>query len=373
MDGQCTVKNTDLSDLAANVTRLSRLLTRERDSLPAAYLNDPGLRRAYQAYFLLPNLQKIQVLLSELALHSNGPATSSRLRVLDLGCGPGTSLLGALEFFSRRKNPPKLELVGLDQVSGNLEIAREVVAASSGAHLLASPVATIRSSIENALPHLTGTFDLVIFSNVLNELFPRDAQRIGKCINLVQEFLARLLAPDGTCIVIEPALRETSREMLMLRDGLLDQGLTVFAPCLYRGPCPALVNPKDWCHEDIPWDPPASILELDRLTGLRKDSLKFSYLLLRKDRSTLSDISGEQCFRVVSEPLVSKGKVEYFICGQSGRKLVTRLDKDRTAENDAFTGLQRGDVARFVDLIDEEKRYKVGKETSVNLIRRIGI
>jgi hypothetical protein len=153
--------------------------------------------------------------------------------------------------------------------------------------------------------------------------------------------------------------------MLEVRDALLSSGFSVYSPCLEGGKCPALVNPKDWCHEDLAWEPPDIIQEIDRLTGLRKDSLKFSYLVLRKDTLSLSDVFGQNVFRVVSEPLVSKGKREFFICGPGGRRMCTRLDKDRTSLNQAFERLKRGDVVTFERLLDEGKRFKVGKETVV--------
>jgi ribosomal protein RSM22 (predicted rRNA methylase) len=181
------------------------------------------------------------------------------------------------------------------------------------------------------------------------------------------DIMTRLLADDGSLIIIEPALRETSREMLEVRDRMQGEGFHVYAPCLCRGKCPALANPKDWCHEDIPWDPPAVIKELDRLTGLRKDSLKFSWLILRKDSRSLCDVHGKDVFRVVSEPLVSKGKREFYLCGSEGRRLVTRLDKDETAQNQAFGKINRGSVVHFEGLVNEGKRYKVGKGTGVSV------
>jgi ribosomal protein RSM22 (predicted rRNA methylase) len=206
---------------------------------------------------------------------------------------------------------------------------------------------------------------VIILSNVMNELFARDERRTEKRVSILNTILKRSLTDDGSCIIIEPALRETSREMLEVRDGLVEQGFHVYSPCLISGKCPALANTKDWCHEDIPWDPPALVKEIDKLTGLRKDSLKFSYLVLRKDRLSLKDVSRENSFRVVSEPLVSKGKREFYVCGAAGRQLVTRLDKDATPGNDFFGYLQRGNVVRFERLIDEGKRFKVGKETAV--------
>jgi len=68
---------------------------------------------------------------------------------------------------------------------------------------------------------------------------------------------------------------------------------------------------------------------------------------------------------VVSEPLVSKGKIEYYLCGAGERKLVMRQDKNTTPENEPFGSLQRGNLISFERLIDEGKRFKVGKETAV--------
>jgi hypothetical protein len=68
---------------------------------------------------------------------------------------------------------------------------------------------------------------------------------------------------------------------------------------------------------------------------------------------------------VVSEPLVSKGKREFYVCGAAGRRLVTRLDKDATPGNEAFGSLQRGNLASFEGWIDESTRFKVVKVTAV--------
>lgn len=363
------LSHAELKTLAANVARLSVLLTRERDSLPAAYLKDKGLREAYEAYYLPSNLRKIQAPLVELALHPGNLFGNNTLRVLDLGCGPGTAMLGVLDFFAAGKKRPRLEFTAVDHVAENLKMAEELFTAFKSASDLDLSLKTVRSTIEQA-PHLReAAFDLIIFSNVLNEIFIHEEARIARRTVLVADLLNRFLADDGSCIMIEPALRETSRELLEVKDGLLEQGFRIYAPCLCHAKCPALANPKDWCHADLAWDPPADIQALDKLTGLRKDSLKFSYLILRKDGRSLSALYGENAFRVVSEPLVSKGKTEFYICGEPGRRLVARLDKDANAQNESLGKLQRGDIISFERLIDEGKRYKVGKETGVRRLQ----
>jgi ribosomal protein RSM22 (predicted rRNA methylase) len=356
----------ELRSLAADVTRISTLLTRERECLPEAYLKDEGLRKAYGAYYLPSNLSKIHKPLLEMSLHPRGLFTKEKLRVLDIGAGPGTASLGVLTFFSQRKLKPRLEFTAVDHVAGNLRMAESLFRSAGRDHQIEFTLKTVLSGIADlAAAAVPGHFDAIILSNVMNELFVGDRARIDKRMVLLNDLLKSSLSDDGNCIVIEPALRETSREMLDVRDGMVKQGFHIYSPCLVSANCPALLNPKDWCHEDIPWDPPAIVKEIDKLTGLRKDALKFSYLVLRKDSHSLADACGPGSFRVVSEPLVSKGKIEFYLCGAGERKLVTRLDKDATRGNELFGALKRGNLVNFKRLMDEGKRFKVVKETAV--------
>jgi len=354
------------ASLAEDVARLSRLLTRERDDLPHAYLRDQGLRKAYLTYYLPPNLAKIQVPLRELSLHPADLLAKERLQVLDLGTGPGTAVLGIREFFRKRGSGQHLEFTAVDQVGENLKEAEALFRETGGGTDSRATLTTVRSGIEAIAGRSGGPFDIIVLSNVLNEMFLRDPDRIGKRTELVRNIMERLLAADGSCIIIEPALQETSRDLLMVRDGIVDGGSNVYAPCLVQGHCPALVNPKDWCHEDRRWDPPEVVRELDEATGLRKDSLKFSYLILRKDSRSFADVCGTASFRVVSEPLPSKGKLELYLCGKEGRRLATRLDKDASIANGPFERLQRGDIVRIEGMVIEERRFRIMKESLVN-------
>ncbi len=358
----------ELKTLAADVARLSRLLTKERGNLPAAYLKDHGLRTAYRRYFLPANAGKIHTPLRELAIHPKNLLSKERLRILDIGTGPGTALLGVMEFFGGQAQKPSLEFIAVDHVVENLMEAEALFQEYRNEHYINAALHTVKSSVERLEHHLEGRFDIIVLSNVLNELAARDEERIARRTGILKNILSRFLAEDGSCVIIEPALHETSREMLLVGDGLLDEGFHVYAPCLTGEKCPALVDPKDWCHEDRPWDPPEIIKEIDSRIGLRKDSLKFSYLVLRRDVLSLADVYGERALRVVSEPLVSKGKIEFYVCGPGGRRRVTRLDKDRTPLNGPFENLRRGDIVRFDGVMDEGKRLKTGKETSVALL-----
>ncbi len=356
----------ELKALAADVARLSSLLTRERENLPDAYLKDKRLRQAYLLYFVPSNLAKIHLPLRELSLHPKGILSKEQLRILDVGSGPGTATLGALDFFSQQGKRPLLQFTAVDQVGENLKDAENLFRSRRDRTGINASLRTIRSEVEKAMDRLAGDrYDIIVLSNVMNELFHGNEDRIAKRTLFLKNILSRLLAPEGSCIIIEPALRETSRELLMVRDGLLEEGFSLYAPCFGNVKCPALANPKDWCHEDVPWDPPEIVKEIDSRIGLRKDSFKFSYLVLRKDGLSLADIHGGDSFRVVSEPLVSKGKIEFYLCGKGERRLIMRLDKNKTPSNQTFEELRRGRIVAFEGLIEEEKRLKVGKDTGV--------
>ena len=356
---------TELKALAANVARLSGLLTRERETLPAEYLKDEGLRRAYVLYFLLSNLYKIHIPLRELSLHPSNLLSKERLRILDIGSGPGTAILGIMDFFSAKEKRPVLEFTAIDHVKENLRDSEALFGLLRERVSMAATLKTIKSSVEMVASFPKGPYDIIVLSNILNEVAHSDEDRTSKRVAILKTVISDLLAADGSCIIIEPALRQTSRDMLEVRDGLLDEGFCIYSPCLMGEKCPALQNPKDWCHEDIPWEFPEIIREVDGLIGLRKDSLKFSYLVIRKDGLSIKDIYGDSSFRVVSESLVSKGKVEFYVCGKEGRRLVTRLDKDKGIKNKAFEDLRRGDMVGFEAVIDEGKRLRVGKDTNV--------
>ncbi len=364
--GENSASSTDLNELSAHVSRLSGLLTRDREALPEAYLKDPGMRQAYLRYFVPANIGKIHLPLRELSLHPKGLLRRDRLRVLDLGSGPGTALLGMLEFFSRQEHRPKLDCTALDQVGENLKDAGRLFAEWRGSTGMDASLRTLRSGVEQAATRLAGErFDILILSNALNELFHGRDERIEERRSVLRTLLDQLMDRQGSCIIIEPALRETSREMLEVVCGLPAENVRFYSPCPAEGLCATLENARDWQHEEVPWDPPPIVRDVDRRTGLRKDALKFSYVVLRTDASCITDVHGRDAWRVVSEPLLSKGKAEFYLCGSEDRRLAVRLDKDRSDANQDFGCLQRGDFVLFEGVLDEGKRLKVVKETKV--------
>jgi hypothetical protein len=209
-----------------------------------------------------------------------------------------------------------------------------------------------------------GPFELIVMANSLNELWRDARDPIGSRTAFVRGLLD-LLVPHGSLMILEPALRGTSRDFHQVRDRLLEAGAcTIYSPCLHDGPCPALVKADDWCHEERPWTPPAIVSEIDEVVGFIKDALKFSYVILRKDGETIVPRRPD-VFRVVSELREMKGEKRAWLCNETGRPEVGRQDRLRSESNAAVDEWHRGAIVRISEIVRKERK---GKESTVGRI-----
>ena len=354
------------------VRRLSALFTVGRGDLKHDYWADPVLRRAYLQYFLPVTVAKVAALLQELP-----PLPSRALHVLDVGSGPGAGALAFLDHVLQGGDRAweRSEVVAVDRSREVLRDAEFLWSQVATSHP-DRPVGTFRHvtlDLErpgSRAPWKGRVFDLIILSNSVNELFRASADPIARRARLMEHLLSAL-AGDGTLVILEPALRGITRELHQVRDRILAGGhATVYSPCLHDRPCPALVHPDDWCHEERPWSPPAVVREIDAQVGFIKDALKFSFLLLRKDGRTIVD-RAPVVHRVVSELMEMKGEQRAWLCNETGRQLVGRLDKARSDANRAFDDWHRGAIVR-VDQIERHGHVgRIGNEAQAEVIRPV--
>lgn len=275
--------------------RLHEGLVGERALVGEAYLADPALRAAY-AEDLAP---RTRAALQRVFAQLDWPPVR---RVLDLGAGTGAAGEAARARFGA------VELVSVDRVPGPGILAADL-------------------SRPGRPPGVEGRFELIVAAHLLNELAPRltVAERAARVAGWCDE----LMAEGGSLVLVEPALRETSRALLEIRDRLVARGLFVAAPCFWQGPCPALARDRDWCHDAAP---PAAA---------GRSRVDFSYLVLRRTGVPASDPG---LFRVVSDRLEEKGRLRLFGCGPAGRLALVRLTRERSAANAPLDRLERGSV-----------------------------
>lgn len=249
------------------------------------------------------------------------------LRILDLGAGLGAMTWGIL----RALGTTTAEALLVDEDAEALKIAA-AIGRERGGPTLTTRVGTVEQ-------YADAKADIAVLGQVLSELAPRAEPSVR--LEAQAKIVMRVLANADTVVIIEPALRDRTRHLHALRDRLLAAGAHVHAPCLHSKPCPALAAEGDWCHEDLAdIDLPDWVTPIARAAGLRWQGLTFSYLVLRKDPKHRPPAIGIR-FRVTSDLLRSKGKVELYACCESGeRPRIRRLER----EGSELDELERGDV-----------------------------
>jgi len=303
------------------------------------------------------------------------------LSVLDVGAGLGATTWGVVRALEAAGGVGTVEVTWIDSDGRALEVASAIARAREGKGAIAVRAKTVQRAAAGAFDDLP-TFDLVLVGQVLSELDvgAADPVRVERHAKLLATWLERRVAPNGSLVVVEPALRDRSRHLHRVRDVLVASGATVFAPCLHAAACPALARETDWCHEDLDVDLPGWLVPIARAAGLRREGLTFSYLVLRKDGATLASSfevpATATRLRVVSGAIPTKGKLEAFLCGEldrDGARLVARartmrLDRDRSPTNAAWDSLSRGDVLT-VDPAPALDRARIGRDGSVELYK----
>jgi len=186
---------------------------------------------------------------------------------------------------------------------------------------------------------------------------------------MVKTLLPRLTA-SGRLLFIEPASMAPSRDLLLLRNQLLSEGLFMEAPCLFNHDCPALEKDNDTCHMDFRWSPPAFLKNSIKLAGFQKKELKMTYFIFRTQ--PVSAIPDQQVFRIVSDKMLSKnGKIRFIGCHKEGRVSLSLHPSELQAGNQVFLNLKRGDLIKITDLEKTENGFKLHTYSSVKILNRL--
>jgi ribosomal protein RSM22 (predicted rRNA methylase) len=349
------------------ITERTALYTTEREGLRAAARDDmPSTDLAARSLFFgVADAAKISIPLHELAGRNLLPPGES-WRILDLGAGGGAMGLGLLSYAADHHPGLSVQIDAVDLDDKALAIYSEAIARAGESSMDLGAV-EIRTHASSALDFTIAAsdYDLIILGSMLNEL--SESERTTLASGAMQGVNAA-----GALIIIEPALRETSRALHRVRDSLIEGRATIFAPCTRAAaPCPALSDERDWCHEDRAGVLPDRARQMAQSTGLRDGGLKFSYLVARHGGEPLVQTEGEElALRVVSQPQRGKGQRECFACSECGRQRVRLLKRNRNSGNRLFDRAKRGDVLLTTRAcMSEGERHDVARDQPVTLCR----
>ena len=341
----------DTRATADAVSAVSQVYTRERAtmaSLDSALTGgskrfDKRALLARAGFFWPRDLPKVFGPLDALQTWNLAPQRET-LRVLDVGAGLGATSFGLARWLRVRGLPvQQLRVTALEQSESALRGFGAFVRALADLPDELVPIELTARAEDLRTMRTSDKFDLVLFGFVLNELFldQPEVERTQRRAELLCQASERL-APAGAIIVLEPALKPTTRELMHLRDVLVARAAAPFvvAPCLHTRACPMLPSERDWCHQELPYALPPKLAEVARAAQLRYEGLRYASLVLRN--SERPHDQDEHLYRIVSDRLASKGKLELLACGTPRYQKFTRLERHESAENEAFGAAERG-------------------------------
>jgi SAM-dependent methyltransferase len=204
------------------------------------------------------------------------------MTILDVGSGPGVVPLAIADFYSRLDDA-QATIYSIERSEEHIEAftyLRDTLVPKGGRVSIKPPIKTdIRSMDSTRLPE---KIDLVIFSNVLNELPDATVDTRADIVTRISE----RLAPDGSILIVEPADEENATRMRTLTIALQKKGLSIFSPCsfIWGSTCTA---PRCWSFETTPAIKLTRLMETlahceDSYRYVNTD-IKYSYAVLRKD------------------------------------------------------------------------------------------
>jgi len=233
----------------------------------------------YLAYHFPVYFMQARHLLAELARDG---LLKQEMTTLDLGTGPGVIPL-AIEDFWMCLDTARATVYSVERSKEHVEafgdLARSIATKDPQVTIEPPREADITSPRDVPLPD---SVDLMIFSNVLNELANLP---VAARADIVMEYANRL-APDGTILIIEPAEEATSTGLRVLALALKKRGLSIYAPCTFVWGTNCTPD-RCWSFQTAPSIRPTRIMNTlaacnEPFRYVNTD-IKYSYVMLRKD------------------------------------------------------------------------------------------
>jgi len=273
----------DSQKLAESVKKLSDyFIQNPQGSTP---WHESWAQIAYLAYFLPLNHARVQAVVKEAHTQSFFEGLD---RVIDFGSGFGTA---------------SLALTGHFQKFTLIEKAKDIC---SRFDFLPREQSTW---FDKAPSFVQQQSSLAVFSYSLTEL--TDLPPWAKQMEAL--------------MILEPSTQQDGRKLLELRQKLIDNGYSLWAPCTHQGRCPLLIQSKtDWCHDRIHFEMPKWYASLEQHLPMKNRTLTTSYLLARKKKAPAR---ASNLARTVGDRLEEKGKDRQMFCRGEEREFLAWMHK----------------------------------------------
>lgn len=315
------------------------------------YFQDPDLLGAYLLYQWQIHYQQGLSILGEL------PNTPKR--VLDVCSGPAPFAFAALRHGAQ-------EVYAADQSLQALQLGAEV------AGRYGMPLTIRRWNCHRQLIQVEGSFDLITLGHCLEELFPTSMLHWQEKQQTFIDMLIGKLTPQGFLVIVESSFPEANRRLLTLRDRLVEKGVPVQAPCVWKGECPALKTPNSPCFAQRELEKSFFIKEIQRAVGINLSSLKMTYVIFRNPKAGWPELPQRKFYRVISPPVESYQGKRFYLCGTDGKKTLGTRIEDHPADSRAFDFLKRGELISVEDALETTHGMDIVEDTKVRIDAALG-
>jgi len=220
-----------------------------------------------------------------LAMLARDGLLKKTMTVLDAGTGPGVVPLAIAEFYSRLDGA-RATVFSVERSEEHIEafmFLREQCTHKGAPASIKPPARADITTVDPA--QIPQQVDLLVFSNVLNELIDHSLEQRA---DLVMRFAERL-SPDGTILIVEPAEEITSTQLRILSLALKKRGLTIHSPCSFVWGTNCTPD-RCWSFVTAPSIMPTRLMETlaacEEPFRYVNTDIKYSYVVLRKDGKT---------------------------------------------------------------------------------------
>jgi ribosomal protein RSM22 (predicted rRNA methylase) len=360
-DGQAIPQDL-VKSYIAHAKKLSTLFTKDRQHINSKYFHKKENRYAYIFYFHISSFMRTYHVINEMVRHGIWPQKADTF--MDLGAGSGGALW-ALGMYAHQNKFPIKQVYALDQDQHVLKDAKKLWSRLiKNFDIKAPEMVTYKQDLLNIQKLETDEFyhkvDVVFCSNVLNE-FSKMSE--ASKLTLFKTIALHMLKKDGMLVIIEPALSETARKLMELRDLFLENiAADVPIPCGHTMSCPMLKNPKDWCHFELQWEPPRLRKKIEDSLGFHSGTLKYSYLVFKKKSLEAQPVTERKRYRALSPALKNGNEYCILLCSDSD-VISVYFDKD----NKILRNVNRGNLIEIGSMdVFENKAQRFQRSVRLN-------
>ncbi|MBR1713943.1 MAG: class I SAM-dependent methyltransferase [Treponema sp.] len=360
----------EISALSSSLLKLQRGLTGERKMAGGRYMSEKDTFGSYLLYYFPVSYLQIQTVLDFLGNTIEEISKKDEIGILEIGSGPapGTTAL-CDRILSLNKNA-KISVSLCDTSERAMQTARKILESDFENVRVETKKADIEKNGLGTFGKKPAKFDIVLMSHVLNELWKKDGDKIQRRLSFIKA-QAEKLSENGILILNEPAMLESSRNLIKIRDKILQSesfgGMKLIQPCPFSGSkkCPAMLSENQTCHAEKMWKPFEPVMSLAKGAGLDRESVKMSFFVFQKTEEQAEPENGKT-LTVVSDGMLNKsGRIRFMLCDGGKRFSLSAKKDDPHAKEIGFFGLRRYDKIRIENPEIREGNFGVAENTEI--------